>query len=262
MTAELVEAGFAYLRAGLSIIALSGKAPNGAIHRHGLKEPFIVTDQSKFEAVSFDWSQACAHPATTGVGIVIPDHLCVVDIDGEEGAVALAGLIGSAVPDVPIARTANGLHLWFLSPHVVRSFPLAHKLDMRGSGSYVAAPPSLHPTGVRYTWLDPILRDGVMWVDWLPEPLEAIVTVRANPIPPARELVLPDANGGRSIEGLVKHLRGQEPGNRNAALYWAACCARDDGVALATALAELAPAAGLPIREAARTIQSAYGGKT
>jgi hypothetical protein len=63
------------------------------------------------------------------------------------------------------------------------------------------------------------------------------------------------------MDGLVTHLQRQVEGNRNGALYWAACCAREDGFTLPEALSELAPASGLPVREAKRTIQSAFRGE-
>jgi hypothetical protein len=253
---DLYEAGLGYLRASLSIIALTGKAPNGAIHVHGLKDALSNDSVPGTTYAEVDWEKACKHAQTTGVGIVIPEHLCVVDIDGEEGAAAFQRLAGARVPDTAIAKTSRGLHLWFLSPQVVRSTKLAEKLDLKGLGGYVCAPPSVHPdTGKQYEWLVPLVNEhGIVSADWLPEAIEEIVAERSQ------IFSVPRAIHGGSIDGLVRHLERQVEGNRNGALFWAACSARDDGTPIEVALTRLVPASGLPVPEARRTIQSAYGG--
>lgn len=260
---DLAAAGAEYLRAGLSIIALTGKAPNGRFHPHGLKEPYAG------ESNIGNWELAARHRDTTGVGLVIPEHLVVVDIDGEEGAVEFRRLVG-AVPETAVARTARGLHLWFVSPHQHRSTKLGPKLDLKGAGGYVCGPPSVHPgdpesglePGFVYHWLDPLVVDvagtTACQVDWLPDFIEEVLAERKA------HVRLAVGSGGGSMKGLADHLAAQGEGNRNAALYWAACVARDDGHALGDALSTLAEAAmsaGLDRREAVRTIRSAYRAK-
>ncbi len=252
---DLYEAGIGYLRAGLSILALTGKAPNGAFHPKGATPawlPFAPGDEAR-------WQKACNHAQTSGVGLIIPEHLCVVDVDGEEGAVSLQELIGPLSDRGGVARTGRGLHLWFQSPYVIPSMKLAPKLEIKGHGGYVAAPPSMHPDlGVRYEWLWPLVNEhGVVEADWLPEAIEGIYELRQEASPLAFEV-----HGG-SIDSLAQHLKRQEPGGRNDTLYWAACRARDEGTPLAEALASLsaaALAAGLTKRETTSTIRSAYRG--
>ena len=75
--------------------------------------------------------------------------------------------------------------------------------------------------------------------------------------PPARE------HKQRAIGGVLRWIATQREGNRNNATYWAAHRLREAGVAHEHAQALLVPIAtglGLPEREAARTIASAYGG--
>lgn len=246
---DLLEAGLDYLRAGLSIIALTGKAPVAKYHRHGLKDAISGTD------AAHAWRKMAADPVVTGVGLVIPEHLCVVDIDGEAGAEAFRAQVGPDVPPTAVAKTSRGLHLWFVSPQIVRSTVLAEKLDLKGVGGYVVAPPSVHPdTGLMYEWLIPLVVDGVATVDWLPDPIDEIVMVRQQ----VYTRPIERAVAGSSIDALVRHLAQKSEGTRNNTLYWAACCARDDGFPLDVALANLAPASGLPDFEARRTIKSAY----
>lgn len=78
----------------------------------------------------------------------------VLDIDGPAGEAALQGL---EIPAGPQAKTSRGRHLFFEYPQGVTIPPcvgLRGKLDLRGRGSYVLLPPSLHPDGVYYRWLD------------------------------------------------------------------------------------------------------------
>src|SRR3972149_8744430 len=128
---DLATAGVEYLTAGLRIIALDGKKPNGAVHPHGLKDAFILGEQSKETGETFDlWRQASLHKDTTGVGIVIPPWTAVIDIDGEKGAVAFRQLAPS-LPETAYARTARGMHAWFHAARIVRSTKLAEQLDLK-----------------------------------------------------------------------------------------------------------------------------------
>lgn len=84
----------------------------------------------------------------------------VIDIDGPEGEDALRDLQEQhgALPETLTARTGKGRHLYFAkNGAAVR--PSAGKLgpglDIRTEGSYVIIPPSIHPSGARYEWINP-----------------------------------------------------------------------------------------------------------
>ena len=54
-----------------------------------------------------------------------------------------------------VCRTARGVHVYLRSTEPVRTFKIQElKLDIKGEGSYVVAPPSLHPSGVRYEFVN------------------------------------------------------------------------------------------------------------
>jgi len=83
----------------------------------------------------------------------------VLDVDGDEGAASLRGLVkdhGREWTDTLSAKTARGFHLYFRYPTdaVVRNSAskLAPGLDVRGDGGYVLVPPSVHPSGAIYRW--------------------------------------------------------------------------------------------------------------
>jgi hypothetical protein len=255
----LVEAARDYLSAGLAIIALTGKLPNVAIHPHGLREPMVgVPDGPDDDALL---EKVFTHPKTTGVAIVIEAPYVVVDIDGEEGAQQLLELTGTAKLDLtPVARTSRGLHVWqAIAGPAQRTAKLGPKLDLKGVGGYVAAPPSLHPSGFRYEWLRPLVVGGA--IQPVMELSEAISSTLARAESIVAQYGLQMPNQPASLDALVRHVRGLEEGNRNNGLHWAASSARDDGFSYAEAaprLLEAALAAKLDRQEAMTAIRSAY----
>lgn len=88
--------------------------------------------------------------------------LIVIDVDGLEGEDALSRL--GELPPTPQVRTVKGRHLYFTT---TREFArcttrrLGPKIDTRGSGGYVLAPPSVHPEGVVYEWILGLTPDDV-----------------------------------------------------------------------------------------------------
>ena len=266
-----------YLDAGLSIIALSGKAPNTEFHQRGLNQAITGSVETPEDIELL--TQVFTHPETTGIGIPIPPGMVVIDIDGEEGAQQYLSLVGQAIPETPTAKTGRGLHLWFATSRVEQgSRKLGPKLDLKGVGGYVAAPPSLHPDGHRYEWLVPLVVDGrVGPVEWLPEPVEHLlalgdqlfaeyhverqtyihhdITLQAGQLRWHQEPAPP------SLVGLAKAVREAPEGNRNNLLAWAVLQARDEGANMEDVLRDLGEAAadaGLNPREIRTTIKQAY----
>jgi hypothetical protein len=81
----------------------------------------------------------------------------VVDVDGGEAEHALAQLEAEhgALPPSVETITARGRHIWFRHPGGTvpnSAGRIAPHIDLRGDGGYVLAPPSVHPSGRRYTW--------------------------------------------------------------------------------------------------------------
>lgn len=84
--------------------------------------------------------------------------IVIVDIDGAEGDDAFRGLCANHnfLPETRTATTGKGRHHYFAHPGVevknsVRT--VADGVDVRGDGGYIVAAPSLHQTGVTYSWL-------------------------------------------------------------------------------------------------------------
>src|ERR671917_2328035 len=132
-----------YRRLGWSPIPIKSrsKEPN-------LRElrPYLTRKATQEELEAWAWS---------GVGIVTGplSGVLVLDVDGPEGE---AELRKHGHPPTPMVRTASGgLHLYFRHPdHDVRTgIRVAPGLDVKASGGYVVAPPSVGPNGKRYEWL-------------------------------------------------------------------------------------------------------------
>jgi Bifunctional DNA primase/polymerase, N-terminal/Primase C terminal 1 (PriCT-1) len=82
----------------------------------------------------------------------------VVDIDSPEAEHELRKIeaeLGPLPPSVEVI-TGKGRHIYFRYPadHCIRNSAgkIAPKIDTRGGGGYVLAPPSIHPSGRQYHW--------------------------------------------------------------------------------------------------------------
>lgn len=230
----LTEAAVRYLGLGLKVIALVGKMPNGLVHPNGL---YDALQPDQYDEVQLN--HAFRHHKTTGVGILTGDPW-VIDIDGEEGAVQWAAIAGEmeSVPDTWVAKTGRGVHLWFrdFPPRGRSTKKLGPKLDLKGLGGYVAAPPSLHPDGHVYTWLvapwETLLQDPpdglTRTLDDLDFQSQRMVT-KVTRARPARHDPVPGwFFPSWGFEGLLTTVRKAEEGNRNHALYWAAYAMEDE----------------------------------
>ena len=308
---SLTQAAVAYLNAGLSVIALTGKQPNTLFHKRGLLDAISGTVESHgdhpLDSYSYDGCPGCAdreqlervfgHAKTTGIGIPIPEHLVVVDIDGEEGARQWRDLArDEMIPETPVAITHHGLHLWYFTSQIRRCGKLGPRLDLKGVGGYVAAPPSAfgpcnedpcprrHQPVERYEWLAPLvgldgmlgggLREGFSFLPpAVEEQLDDAEALERENSPERHVYTLFNLSlqGGcwrlhtepvpPVIDGLLEAVRRASEGNRNNMLAWATLQARDEGLKLEDALRELGAAAaeaGLTARETRTTIVQAY----
>jgi hypothetical protein len=89
-----------------------------------------------------------------GIATGTPSGMFVVDVDDDGGEHALLKL--GVLPDTVEVITARGRHIYFKMPRAgdIRNSTgkIAPHVDTRGTGGYVLAPPSLHPSGRRYCW--------------------------------------------------------------------------------------------------------------
>ena len=183
------------------------------------------------------------------IASAVPDSLLALDLDPRRGETyeRLVETVGT-LPKTLTAwsgRNDGGRHLYFLRPPgELTSTRLPADLKIGGRG-YLIMPPSLHPvTGLPYVWEEHEIAA-------VPTRLRELLRV---PPTPARR-VAPHGDGSR----LVRFVAALTEGERNRALYWAACRAAEEGTlgSLEGDLVSAAVGAGLSEREARRVIESA-----
>jgi hypothetical protein len=139
-----------YAALGLRVLPLApaDKCPNGRLVRHGVKQ---ATNEPR--VVGAWWTAA----PDANVGIACEDGLVVLDVDPRNGGdVTLAAQLraaGAGLPPGPEVHTGGGgRHHYFAAPRPTRCTQLGPGLELKATGGYVVAPPSVHPSGRVYAW--------------------------------------------------------------------------------------------------------------
>jgi hypothetical protein len=100
-----------------------------------------------------------------GIATGAPSGIWVLDIDGDAGEASWRRIeqeYGTKLPATAEVLTGSGgRHIYFQLPDFkgapgIRNSAgqVAPGIDVRGTGGYVVAPPSVHPNGKPYAWLD------------------------------------------------------------------------------------------------------------
>ena len=145
----MIRAALAYARKGLQIFPCQPCAKRPAT-ANGLKD--ATTDPDRIRAW---WHHEPAFNVAVATGAV--SGIFVVDVDGLDAEAELRKLEAEhgTLPATIEAITARGRHVYFkMTAADVRNSAskVAPGIDIRGTGGYVLAPPSMHPTGRRYCW--------------------------------------------------------------------------------------------------------------
>ena len=188
------------LRPGAKLPLISKK-------QHGRGFHDATTNTAQLEA----WWRACP---TANIGIATgASGLVVLDADGPEGLAQLHILAAphGGLPKTLVQRTGrvDGLHfIYRLAPGMapVKSSSIkGEKLDVRGSTGYIVAPPSLHPTGAQYAWLDatqPIAPLPQWLADWAnTRQTGAAGTPQPPGVSPAAPVAAPHSSAGPLAQG-------------------------------------------------------------
>lgn len=252
----------AYQRLGFYVFPLRPRAKTPATP-HGCKDA-----TNDLERILRYWQRVPS--ANVAIATGAQSGVWVLDVDHPHGFESLAALekqYGTLHATLTQRTGGGGVQLLWRWPRTfeVRNSAgkLGRGLDVRGSGGYVVAPPSIHPeTGDAYVWLDAVddgsLRDDVVIADapaWL---LQLVTGGELRAQHPAQS----SAELPREIAGVLAHLAAQpaEEGGRNDATYWAACRLFDHGLGMHEVEAHVLPIAarlGLEEREVLATIGSA-----
>src|SRR5215204_7054657 len=197
-----------YSHGGWCPIPIKGGSKHPALEE---LDPYLKRPATPEELRSWSWS---------GVGIVTGplSGVLVLDVDGPEGEEELRK---HGHPVTPMVRTARGgMHLYFKHPeqHVRTRIRVAPGLDVKASGGYVVAPPSVGENGRAYEWIlspdDAELADPPEWLMWLLERERA-----KGPAAPVGERIPPGERNKvlASLAGSMRR-RGMGGGEITAAL--------------------------------------------
>jgi hypothetical protein len=256
-----------YAARGMAVLPLRERSKIPATE-HGCKD--ASTDTERIAA----WWTANPH-ANIGVATGAASNLAVLDVDGPEGERSLAELsyaTGELFPDTWCSLTGRGAHFWFTTENAPTSNSagkIGPGLDVRSGGGHICAPASSHENGSSYAFVGEH-RKLHPWPEWLKphqnEPQRAAESLRTyQPGTTGRG----DRYAAAALEREAAAVRSAPVGTRNTTLNRAGFSvarfiASGDlrGADVVAALAGAAVAAGLPEREARRTIASAFAARS
>lgn len=177
--------------------------------QHGFKD--ATTDTEQIAAL---W--AGRENLNLGIATGEKSGFFVLDIDGEKGEQSLKELCASngELPQTLASTTGKGRHYLFKHVPGIKSnaSKIAPGIDTRSDGGYIVAPPSIHPNGSAYQFINP-LEDIADAPDWLIKLLLADTTAAKRPaqlgivqaVAPRGRLQLSDWTPDQ-IEKLLSHI--------------------------------------------------------
>lgn len=253
----LAEAARIYLDRGWSFLPLAGKRP--ALPQWKKFQSRLPTIE---EAAAWFGSPSSA---ITGIGVVTGkiSGLVVVDCDAPEDVAYWQ----THFPSSPLAvkTGGGGAHFYYQAPDEIdvgnRVKLHRRRIDVRGDGGYVAAPPSMHPSGNRYAWLSQSvdLHQPLSEFDpaWLLDATEPVASQQSLPSTSVRHVV-----------SYIHHIEAIAGKGGHNATFRAACKLRDAGLSPEEAFTVLqhwnAVNAHPPWseQELLHKVNSAFGGRT
>jgi hypothetical protein len=200
-----------YMRRGWSIIPI----------RSGDKRPLVRWEEFQHRRAAEEEARGWFRTRQdAGVGIVTGavSGLVVIDVDvrhgGDAGLKELECEHGQLPSTVECRTGGGGRHLYFAHPGglIRNKVGLAPGVDLRADGGYVVAPPSVHSSGVRYTWVegrDPGSTAIAPLPDWVLQLAVDQPSRRGHSVAYWRQLVsdgVPEGERNNTIASLTGHL--------------------------------------------------------
>jgi Bifunctional DNA primase/polymerase, N-terminal len=189
-------AALAYASAGIRVFPLVPRskvplisATNGG---HGLHDATTDADM-----ITCWWT---ARP-TANIGLRTGLSFDVIDLDSEDAIDTLTeARAGRDLLRGPVVQTSHGFH-WYVKPTGVGNRAgVLPGVDFRGRGGYVLGPPSLHPSGQRYRWINPLREVLAPAPHWL---IQLLVPERG----PERSRTVPEESRAYGLGALRRELQ-------------------------------------------------------
>jgi hypothetical protein len=164
-------------------------------------------------------------PYNIGIRTGTASGVFVVDVDGNQGAVSLHEIESKhgSLPQTLVSTTGKGRHLWFKtnSPIASSARHIGDSIDVRADLGYVVAPPSVHPNGAVYRWVDESIPPAAApaWLIDLARKPKISERALANVVPFKKRVGAADAYGMAALEREAEKLAKMLPNTgRNHAL--------------------------------------------
>ncbi len=206
------------IRPGREVACSCGDPVCGSIGKHPITQHGLNDASTNREQVQWWWRRF----PQANIGLATGHRFDVLDVDGPTGERSIARLSAAHPfgPPGPVVRTGRGgWHVYLAPTGLGNPKPRdLEKVDWRGLGGYVLAPPSRHATGRRYRWV----RDLDTPIPEVPPALRERLE-RPAPAQPARPTLRPltaeHPYGQRALEARLAEVARAPKGDRNHTLY-------------------------------------------
>ncbi|MEM3192978.1 MAG: bifunctional DNA primase/polymerase, partial [Candidatus Parvarchaeota archaeon] len=138
-----IEQAMEYLNQGFSVIPLQARD----------KKPLIDWAEYQKRKPTEEEIRQWFKDEKNNIGIIcgeVSGNLVVFDFDDQEYMPFVIEDIDEVAKKTLVVRTGKGFHVYYRIPNVSSRKLMNLKIDIKAEGGYVVAPPSIHPSGVRY----------------------------------------------------------------------------------------------------------------
>jgi hypothetical protein len=204
----VLDAALRYAAAGLHVFPCRPRAKEPATLRGFYSATTDPTTIRRWFGNGRDYNLAVRTGLTSGIWIL--------DADNPAALAELEGKFGP-LPTTRQSQSSRGPHFWWRATEALPSSAsrIGPKIDAKAEGGYIMAPPSIHPGGLIYKWLNraPIIP--------APEWLVALARKPAPPPQPRCQYKYEGKSGNYGAAALAAEcaiLAGTAPGSRGSAL--------------------------------------------
>lgn len=221
--ATVLEAALAYTDLGISVLPVSGKVPaiRSWAERQRKRAPVAMIQYWHREGL------------LSGVGIVagaVSRNLVIMDLDGLDALAAFYKRFPQLADTYTVTSgSGKGAHLYYYAETMPKTTRVVSasigNVELRADGTYVVAPPSIHPSGKPYTVARelPIMRVAHLYevVNWIKSLIQQKHGGKMPPAPNAGQGRINNstAYGRAALAGEAAAVRMAPPGARNNQLY-------------------------------------------
>ncbi len=179
MKQSMINQALKYYDMGFAVIPAIGKTPQVKWSRYNLKNR-----PTKAQIIDW-WKKNPDYNIAIITGLI--SQVAVVDFDSIDAYKKFK----DKLPTTWAVRTSRGIHLYYKVSEKITSRK-TDMFDLKAEGGIVIAPPSIHPSGVRYFWLYPPQNVPLSELpDW--------VKNESCPVIPARDIFNGVKEGRRNV---------------------------------------------------------------